>query len=1037
MSNAKESYRRGSEWRKWDLHVHTPFSALNNGFGQEFDSYASEVLRKAVDLRIAAIGLTDYFLIDGYTRMRELLSDEDRLIALLGDDIAQQARRIALFPNIELRSSVLIANEGDTARVNFHVLFDPAIEPSVIEDHFLREIQFTAQAAPSSSDESWSLTRANLVDLGRLLKAEHDKFASQSDLAVGMTNAVVHHEDVTESLQRQPSRFANRYLFVVPADEDLSKIGWDGQGHQTRKLFLQKADMFFSANPGTRDFGLGQRHPSVEAFVSEFGGLKPCIHGSDAHTYDELFEPALKRYLWIKSDPTFQGLRQLLFEPGTRVYIGPEPTALSRAREKATRYMDQISFEKTEKSKDETEWFSGSLPLNHGLVAIIGNKGGGKSALSDILALLGETRSSDHFSFLSAARFLSPKGGLGEMFIAKVLWLSGQERERVLTDPVDLTVPELVKYIPQGFLEAICTELQESPETQFDRELMEVIFSHVGRADRLGRETLSELIVYITKETEELVDQLNLRLIQVNGEILDLESQQTDEHRKTLLAQLAQRRADLEAHVSARPPDVAEPEADPEVKEKTSATKEELDKLVQEIEDLDKKIADTNERLRLSALKIASADRLLDRLTNFERQLDAFHLDSVRDAEILELDTHSIVHMSIDRETVDTLRTNAVADNEAAKALLSTKEGGLPFQREESSKGAETAREELDEPTRRYQEHLRRLAGWDKEREEIEGSAQVTGSMLWLEAKLEALNALPTLVVERQAQRLAIVEEIFEAKLRLLEKYRALYAPVQEFIDTHPVAQQQATLQFSASIGGDEFADTFLNMIHQGRRGSFQGDPEGREQLETLLAIADFSTFTGTRAFLKEMEEHLIRDKREGGADAPVRVEDQLRQDYSPDDVYDLLYGLSYLVPRFELLWQGKPIDKLSPGERGSLLLIFYLLIDRRDVPLIIDQPEENLDNHTIATALIPALKHAKERRQIVIVTHNPNLAVVCDAEQIIHAQIDKTAGNRVEYTAGGIEDPDIARLVVDVLEGTKPLFDIRGAKYEVLERLV
>jgi hypothetical protein len=308
--------------------------------------------------------------------------------------------------------------------------------------------------------------------------------------------------------------------------------------------------------------------------------------------------------------------------------------------------------------------------------------------------------------------------------------------------------------------------------------------------------------------------------------------------------------------------------------------------------------------------------------------------------------------------------------------------------------------------------------------------------MLWLKAKLEALNNLPALVAERTAQRLAIVEEIFEAKLRLLEKYRALYAPVQEFIDTHPVAQQQATLQFSASIGGDEFVDTFLNMIHQGRRGSFQGDPEGREQLETLLAIADFSTFTGTRAFLEEMEEHLTKDKREGGADAPLRVEDQLRQDYGPDDVYDLLYGLSYLVPRFELLWQGKPIDKLSPGERGSLLLIFYLLIDRRDVPLIIDQPEENLDNHTIATALIPALKHAKERRQIVIVTHNPNLAVVCDAEQIIHAQIDKTAGNRVEYTAGGIEDPEIARLVVDVLEGTKPLFDIRGAKYEVLERL-
>jgi hypothetical protein len=182
----------------------------------------------------------------------------------------------------------------------------------------------------------------------------------------------------------------------------------------------------------------------------------------------------------------------------------------------------------------------------------------------------------------------------------------------------------------------------------------------------------------------------------MNGEILDLQSQLTDEHRKTLQAQLTQRKADLEAHVSARPSDMTEPEADPEMQEETSAAKEKLDQLVPEMEELDQGIADANERLRMSALKIASADRLLDRLTNFERQLDAFHIDSVRDAEVLGLSTQSIVRLSIDRETVDNLRTAAAADNEAAKKLLSPQAGGLPFQREEASKRAEKAREELD-----------------------------------------------------------------------------------------------------------------------------------------------------------------------------------------------------------------------------------------------------------------------------------------------------------------------------------------------------
>lgn len=64
------------------------------------------------------------------------------------------------------------------------------------------------------------------------------------------------------------------------------------------------------------------------------------------------------------------------------------------------------------------------------------------------------------------------------------------------------------------------------------------------------------------------------------------------------------------------------------------------------------------------------------------------------------------------------------------------------------------------------------------------------------------------------------------------------------------------------------------------------------------------------------------------------------------------------------------------------------------------------------------------------MVTHSPNIAVVCDAEQIIHAHIDRSAGNKVIYTMGSIELPTINRYLVDVLEGTRPAFDNRDAKY-------
>ena len=142
------------------------------------------------------------------------------------------------------------------------------------------------------------------------------------------------------------------------------------------------------------------------------------------------------------------------------------------------------------------------------------------------------------------------------------------------------------------------------------------------------------------------------------------------------------------------------------------------------------------------------------------------------------------------------------------------------------------------------------------------------------------------------------------------------------------------------------------------------------------------------------------------------------------------MFSLNYLSPTYNLQWDGKGLEQLSPGERGNLLLIFYLMVDKDDVPLVIDQPEENLDNQTVFHTLVPCIRDAKNRRQIVMVTHNPNLAVVCDAEQVIYAEIHKDRGNEVIYVSGALESPGINKHVLDVLEGTRPAFDRRDVAY-------
>jgi hypothetical protein len=79
---------------------------------------------------------------------------------------------------------------------------------------------------------------------------------------------------------------------------------------------------------------------------------------------------------------------------------------------------------------------------------------------------------------------------------------------------------------------------------------------------------------------------------------------------------------------------------------------------------------------------------------------------------------------------------------------------------------------------------------------------------------------------------------------------------------------------------------------------------------------------------------------------------------------------------------------------------------------------------------LVPIIQRAKERRQIIMVTHNANLAVCCDADQIIYAEFDRAGHFSLRYEAGPIESFELNRAVLDVLEGTTPAFSNRQDKY-------
>ncbi len=231
-------------------------------------------------------------------------------------------------------------------------------------------------------------------------------------------------------------------------------------------------------------------------------------------------------------------------------------------------------------------------------------------------------------------------------------------------------------------------------------------------------------------------------------------------------------------------------------------------------------------------------------------------------------------------------------------------------------------------------------------------------------------------------------------------------------------------------MGGssEALASTLFSFIKL-TAGDFRGEDESYAYIKRLSEQFDLSQKADLLSFIDALDKSIRLAASAGKPDA-VGITPILRKEKVASSVYDLLYGLSYLTPRYSLLFQDTQIEQLSPGQRGALLLIFYLLVDKGHNPIILDQPEENLDNETVVSLLVPVLSEAKKRRQIIMVTHNPNLAVVCDAEQIIYSSFNRKHASRIAYVSGSIEEPIINKHVVDVLEGTKRAFKNRQIKY-------
>lgn len=125
-----------------------------------------------------------------------------------------------------------------------------------------------------------------------------------------------------------------------------------------------------------------------------------------------------------------------------------------------------------------------------------------------------------------------------------------------------------------------------------------------------------------------------------------------------------------------------------------------------------------------------------------------------------------------------------------------------------------------------------------------------------------------------------------------------------------------------------------------------------------------------------------------------------------------------------------KNMRNLSKGQQCTALLN-VLLVENTD-PLIIDQPEDNLDNSYIAESFVDSIRKFKSDRQYIFATHNANIPVFGDAELIVTLNEEDGKGKIIDNGIGSIDSNNVKQHVIKLLEGGKEAFEIREKKYKI-----
>jgi hypothetical protein len=987
---------RGSQWRRWEPHIHAPGTVLNNQFGTEaWGKYLS--ILESTTPRIEAIAVTDYYVTETYEEMLKYKAS-GRI-----PDIQ------LLFPNVELRLDVA----AKSGFVNIHLLVSPEDPEHLNELHrILPRLQFQAFG------DRFDCTRNDLIRLGKISAPEiiDDNAALQH----GATQFKVSFSQLRQVINESDWAKHNILIAVAGAAGD----GTSGVRQAADATLRQEIEKFshiiFASSSAQREFWLGQRSVPIDILRKRYNGCKPCLHGSDSHNLTTVGQPVEDRFSWIKGSLDFDSLRQACIDPEGRAFVASDPPCSAMP----SQVISHVSV--TNASWAQTP----EIPLNPGLVAIIGARGSGKTALADMIAagcdaipptIWGANENSSP-SFLVRARDLISDakvtltwGGSGKTTQA----LDGRDANEHLSFP-------RARYLSQQFVEELCSSRGISDG--LIEEIERVILESHPIDEREGAINFKEFREYRTSRFIQSRDR-------EKGAISDLSERIATEIEKESLitplsTQIFQKKILIQNYNSDLTKLVVK---GTEVQVKRHA---ELSEVVQVLRG--KIQAFTNQRRTFIAMKDEVDSTRLTKAPELLRQAQERHNNSgLKDEQWEEF--LLIYKGNVDNSLADYLVWANNNITELTGQPLKPVDPNTPLIAENADLATLNLETIVAEMSR-----LECLVSADKVvQKQYAGLTKRIGKensiLKTLEVKLVDAQGAASRKKDYQSERDEAYKRVFEATINEQESLAELYAPLMAGLAASSGTLKKLGFSVQRIVNCEQWgAYAEENLLDRRKAGPFNGRGSLIALAETMLKPAwESGSADEVKTAMTNFISNYLKDIL---AHAPYAPTQQSEFRSWSKQFAHWLFGTEHISVRYEIIYDGVDIRKLSPGTRGIVLLLLYLALDESDDrPLIIDQPEENLDPKSVFEELVSLFITAKSKRQVIIVTHNANLVINTDADQIIVAEVGPhhTGGlPQITYNAGGLENSDIRKAVCDILEGGEAAFRERARRLRVrLER--